>query len=152
MAKKTADALKQFQDKSFLKESGIYDENTRLSLKLNLMEDRLKAAPVVEAEADHQLKPNIQVDQEPLPDLPLDSVLTLTAQIALGMYGDVMGIERIEVFDDADGKLLKIKRLAMCLWAEVKQMGDFEGGNQALLNIESAVYWATQQAASKHNQ
>lgn len=136
----TTNALKEFQVQNELEANGIYDSKTRNALQQSLQEQRLAADPTTTHQA-----PDLQPEQPPsLPDFPLESALSLTANIVIGAHGDIMGVNEVQ-----PEKLTKIKRYATVLWGLIDDLGTNRETEIAKQKLETTILWTAKAAATK---
>lgn len=123
---------------------GIYNHVMRLELQLALQAERFKADPTIGSETQAETQQPEQSEQaKPLPDLPIDAVMTLAANIVTVQHGDVMGMNSVSLSSEDVAKIAKIKRMATVLWGQIKDLGDSRETAVALQELETAIMWAT---------
>ena len=136
--KATASAVKLFQSENALPVTGIYDSATRNELQIALQSARFKADPSLSTPEPQPIK------QPPsLPDFPLESALSLTANIVIGAHGDIMGVNEVQ-----PEKLTKIKRYATVLWGLIDDLGTNRETEIAKQKLETTILWTAKAAAT----
>ena len=135
--KATASAVKLFQSENALPVTGIYDSATRNELQIALQSARFKADPSLSTPEPQPIK------QSPLPDFPLESALSLTANIVIGAHGDIMGVNEVQ-----PEKLTKIKRYATVLWGLIDDLGTNRETEIAKQKLETTILWTAKAAAT----
>lgn len=135
--KATASAVKLFQSENALPVTGIYDSATRNELQIALQSARFKADPSLSTPEPQPIK------QPPLPDFPLESALSLTANIVIGAHGDIMGVNEVQ-----PEKLTKIKRYATVLWGLIDDLGTKRETEIAKQKLETTILWTAKAAAT----
>ncbi|MBI0141220.1 peptidoglycan-binding protein [Bartonella sp. W8125] len=141
----TEKAVNRFKALYGLPNDGVYDSAMRNEVQIALQTERLKADPTIGQENKPGTEQSEQV--QPLPDLPIDAVMTLAANIVTAQNGNVMGMNSISLSSDDFAKIAKIKRTATVLWGQIKDLGESRETAVALTNLETAIMWATKSVA-----